>query len=158
MPLSPRAQQFQDFLYEQGHEFTVLELPESTRTADDAASALQCRKEQIIKSLIFRTVETKRPVLVLASGSNRVNEKIIAQCVDEKIEKADADFVRNVTGFAIGGVPPVGHDSPLTVFVDEDLLQFDETWAAAGTPNAVFKITGLLTKILPQHTVLSIKK
>jgi prolyl-tRNA editing enzyme YbaK/EbsC (Cys-tRNA(Pro) deacylase) len=155
-PVSKRAQQFQDILHEQGHDLTVVELPDSTRTADDAARALGCQKAQIVKSLVFRQVTTGQPVMVLASGPNRVNEKVIAELVGGEIAKADADYVKRVTGFAIGGVPPLGHREKLTILVDQDLLTFEETWAAAGTPNAVFRIPGQITAVLPEHTVVSV--
>jgi prolyl-tRNA editing enzyme YbaK/EbsC (Cys-tRNA(Pro) deacylase) len=157
MNVSKRAQQFQDTLHRAGLNLTVLELPASTRTADDAARALNCAKAQIVKSLVFRDSVRGDPLLVLASGPNRVDEKILAQLVGGKVEKADADFVKEVTGYAIGGVPPIGHSRPLTVFVDEDLLKFEETWAAAGTPQAVFKIPGKITDILPAHRVIAVK-
>jgi len=157
MSLSKRAQQFQDVLYQRSLGLRVIELPDSTRTADDAARALGCSKAQIVKSLVFRDTATERPVVVLASGPNRVNEKSIATHLGSEIDKADADFVKRATGFAIGGVPPLGHCEPVTLFVDEDLLQFDEVWAAAGTPHAVFKIPGKLTDILPEHTVISVR-
>jgi prolyl-tRNA editing enzyme YbaK/EbsC (Cys-tRNA(Pro) deacylase) len=157
MSISKRAQQFQDILRERGLELTVVELPVSTRTADDAAQALGCGKDQIVKSLVFRATATDQPVMVLASGPNRVNEKTISELVGSEIGKADADFVKRVTGFAIGGVPPLGHKEPLAIYVDEDLLGFDETWAAAGAPNAVFRIPGKITDILPAHTVISVK-
>ena len=152
--ISKRAQQFQAILREHGHDLTVVELPDSTRTADDAARALGCRKAQIIKSLVFRQIDTDKPVMVLASGPNRVDEQAIGRLVGGDIVKADAAFVKRVTGFSIGGVPPLGHSEKLTLFVDEDLLTFEETWAAAGTPNAVFKIPGQITAILPEHTVV----
>jgi prolyl-tRNA editing enzyme YbaK/EbsC (Cys-tRNA(Pro) deacylase) len=157
MNFSKRAQQFQDTLHQAGLKLTVLELPASTRTADDAARALNCAKAQIVKSLVFRDSASGDPLLVLASGPNRVDEKILAQLVGGKVEKADADFVKEVTGYAIGGVPPIGHSRPLAVFVDEDLLKFEETWAAAGTPQAVFKIPGRITDILPAHRVIAVK-
>ncbi len=157
MNLSKRAQQFQDILDQRGLGLTVLELPESTRTADDAARALGCSKAQIVKSLVFRDAAEDRPVIVLASGPNRVNEKIIAERLGREIGKADADFVKRMTGYAIGGVPPLGHREPVTLFVDEDLLGFEEVWAAAGTPSAVFKIPGKITDILPEHEVVSVK-
>jgi prolyl-tRNA editing enzyme YbaK/EbsC (Cys-tRNA(Pro) deacylase) len=97
---------------------------------------------QIAKSLIFKTRNREEPILVIASGPNRVDEKKIGALVGEKINKPDADFVRQHTGFSIGGVPPVGLKQPITTFIDEDLLAFDEIWAAAGTPNAVFCLTG----------------
>lgn len=122
-------------------ECKVIELPSSTRTALDAASSIGCNVAQIAKSLIFKTVTTDRPILVLASGPTRVDEKQIESHVGEKITKADADFVRNTTGFAIGGIPPVGHKNPIeTIYIDEDLITLNEVWAAAGTPNAVFCI------------------
>jgi len=157
MSISKRAQQFQDLLTGRGLNLTVLELPDSTRTADDAARALGCKKSQIVKSLVFRAVADNSPIVVLASGPNRVNEETIARLVGNPIVKGDADFVRDVTGFAIGGVPPLGHRQKVTLLVDEDLLVFDEVWAAAGTPNAVFKITGRLRDILPEHQVVSVK-
>ena len=103
--------------------------------------AVGCDVAQIAKSLIFRTCETDRPVLVIASGANRVNEKRIAALMGEDICKADADYVREHTGFAIGGVPPVGHLEQIPTLIDEDLLQFQEIWAAAGTPHALFKLS-----------------
>lgn len=156
MTLSKRAQQFQRIIDERGLGLAVQELPDSTRTADDAARALGCSKSQIVKSLVFQETDTGRPVVVLASGPNRVNESAIAGQLGRPIGKADADYVKRVTGFAIGGVPPFGHRSPVELFVDEDLLRFDEVWAAAGTPSAVFKITGKITDVLPEHTVLSV--
>ncbi|MDX1924186.1 MAG: YbaK/EbsC family protein [Rickettsiaceae bacterium] len=122
-------------------ECKVLELPSSTRTAIDAASSIGCDIGQIVKSLVFRTKKTGKPVLVLASGPNQVDIKTIEDCVGESITKADADFVREVTGFAIGGIPPVGHKNAIDfIYIDQDLMELDEVWAAAGTPNAVFCI------------------
>ena len=118
----------------------IIEFPESTRTAQDAANAIGCEVAHIVKSLIFCTQETNQPVLVLTSGINRVNEKMIEQLVGEKIKKADADFAREVTGFAIGGVPPVAHVQQITTIIDCDLLQYETLWAAAGTPNTVFSL------------------
>lgn len=122
-------------------ECKVLELPSSTRTASDAASSIGCDIAQIVKSLIFKTKNTNKPVLVLASGPNQVNVKQIEAYVGESITKADADFVREVTGFAIGGIPPIGHKNSIDhIYIDRDLASLDEVWAAAGTPNAVFCI------------------
>lgn len=122
-------------------ECKVIELPSSTRTAIDAASSIGCDIGQIVKSLIFRTKKTRKPVLVLASGPNQVDIKTIEDCAGESITKADADFVRDVTGFAIGGIPPVGHKNVIDlIYIDQDLMALDEVWAAAGTPNAVFCI------------------
>jgi prolyl-tRNA editing enzyme YbaK/EbsC (Cys-tRNA(Pro) deacylase) len=96
---------------------------------------------EIAKSLLFRARDSGRPVLVVASGVNRVDEKKVAALIGEKIARADADFVRETTGFAIGGVPPVGHATAPVTLIDADLMAFETIWAAAGTPNAVFKLT-----------------
>jgi prolyl-tRNA editing enzyme YbaK/EbsC (Cys-tRNA(Pro) deacylase) len=138
--LSSSAQRVQTFLKEKGFEFRVKELPASTRTAKDAANAVGCRVRHIAKSLVFKGKETGSPIMVIASGINRVDEKKLAALAGEPVGKADADYVRENTGFAIGGVPPVGHIKPLKTFVDEDLLQYDAIWAAAGTPHAVFEL------------------
>ena len=139
--LSSSAQKVQDALRALGHEIQVVELPASTRTSSEAAQAVGCQVGQIAKTLVFKTVETRRPVLVIASGANRVNEVRIRALVGEAVEKANADFVRERTGFAIGGVPPVGHPETVEIYIDQDLLEFDEIWAAAGTPHAVFRLT-----------------
>ena len=140
--LSASAQKVQDALVALGFGTRqVVELPGSTRTAVDAATAIGCTVAQIAKSLIFKGHDSGDPVLVIASGTNRVNTERFASLLGETLDKADADFAREKTGFVIGGVPPVGHSQPLRTFVDEDLLQFDVIWAAAGTPRAVFKLT-----------------
>ncbi len=119
--------------------FRVTKFPQTTRTAQQAADSIGCSVAQIAKSTVFRTVAKQEPVLVIASSANRIDERKVAGLLGEAIEKADAVFVRMASGFAIGGVPPVGHPSPLRTLVDEDLLQHDVIWAAAGTPNAVFE-------------------
>jgi prolyl-tRNA editing enzyme YbaK/EbsC (Cys-tRNA(Pro) deacylase) len=139
--LSASARKVQQALAAQGFSLEVVELPHSTRTAVEAAQAVGCEVGQIVKSLIFRGLRSQQPIMVAASGSNRVKEKRIASLIDEPLGKADADFVRQHTGFVIGGVPPVGHAQPLQTFIDEDLLQYSEIWAAAGTPHAVFRLT-----------------
>jgi prolyl-tRNA editing enzyme YbaK/EbsC (Cys-tRNA(Pro) deacylase) len=131
----------QDALKALGFINEVMELQTTTRTSAEAAQAVGCRVEQIAKSIVFRGKQTDRPVLVIASGPNRINEKKIEALISEPIGKADANFVRQRTGFVIGGVPPVGHLEKIEIFIDEDLLKYDEIWAAAGTPNAVFKLT-----------------
>jgi len=139
--LSASAQKVQDALEALGVSLKVVELPGSTRTAIEAAQAIGVQVGQIVKSLVFKSKRTQRPILVIASGVNRVKEKKIEVLIDEPLGKADADFVREQTGFAIGGVPPVGHAHPIQTFIDRDLLQYDEIWAAAGTPHAVFRLT-----------------
>lgn len=136
--LSPNAQKVQDALHASGMRLQVLELPASTRTAQDAAQTIGCQVGQIVKSLIFRGKQSGRPLLILVSGTNRVKEERIENLIGEAIGKAQAEYVRELTGFAIGGVPPLGHDHPLETIIDEDLLQYNQIWAAAGTPNAVF--------------------
>jgi prolyl-tRNA editing enzyme YbaK/EbsC (Cys-tRNA(Pro) deacylase) len=139
-PLSPSAQKVQDALRALGLAADVIESPTPTRTAAEAAALVGCQVGQIAKSLVFRTAGTGRPVLVITSGANRVNEWRVATLLKEALEKAPAAFVREHTGFAIGGVPPVGHPKPIETFVDQDLAQYPEIWAAAGTPNALFKL------------------
>jgi len=139
--LSPSVQMVQDALKVLGFINEVMELQTTTRTSAEAAQAVGCRVEQIAKSIVFRGKQTDRPVLVIASGPNRINEKKIEALISEPIGKADANFVRQRTGFVIGGVPPLGHLEKIEIFIDEDLLQYEEIWAVAGTPNAVFRLT-----------------
>lgn len=135
------SERFRRALTARGFGCELVELPQSARTAPQAATAVGCNVAQIAKSLVFRGRHTGRPVLVIASGANRVNETILAQLVAEPVEKADADFTRRHTGYAIGGIPPTCHVEPLQTFLDADLLQYPEIWAAAGTPHAVFRLT-----------------
>jgi prolyl-tRNA editing enzyme YbaK/EbsC (Cys-tRNA(Pro) deacylase) len=140
--LSASARKVQEVLAREGFgDLQVVELPASTRTAAEAATACGCEVGQIAKSLVFRAANSGQSVLVIASGANRVNEKRIGEFAGEPIERATPDFVREKTGFVIGGVPPVAHAQTPVTFVDEDLLGYAEIWAAAGTPNAVFKLT-----------------
>jgi prolyl-tRNA editing enzyme YbaK/EbsC (Cys-tRNA(Pro) deacylase) len=139
--LPAAAQRVQDALLKLGVACTVVELPDSTRSAAEAARTIGCRVEQIAKSLVFRGQSSDRPILAVVSGANRVNEARLAEVVGEPIGKADADYVRGRTGYAIGGVPPLGHAEPLVCVIDEDLLGYEEIWAAAGTPRAVFRLT-----------------
>lgn len=137
----------------------VVELPASTRTAAEAATAVGCAVAQIVKSLVFRSLESNHAVLVLVSGTNRVDETRLASHLGEPVAKADANFVRERTGFSIGGVAPVGHETPLRTIVDEDLLALPELWAAAGTPHAVFRLTPKdLRKLIPDAAVLGLRE
>jgi Cys-tRNA(Pro) deacylase len=140
-PLRPAAARVQQILAKQGLTTNVIEFAETTRTSAEAAAQIGCSVAEIAKSLVFRAKPSGRPVLVIASGVNRVSERSIEALIGEKIGKADADFVRDKTGYAIGGVAPVGHDSAMPTFIDEDLLKFEMIWAAAGTPFAVFCLT-----------------
>lgn len=139
--LSPGARRVQTVLDGFGLDRRVREMEKTTRSAQDAARAVGCEVGQIAKSLVFMGAASRRAILVVASGANRVNEAILAEVAGEPMLKADADFVRTKAGYAIGGVPPVGHPHPLTVFIDEDLLRCPLIWAAAGTPQAVFHMT-----------------
>lgn len=123
-----------------GPAFAVMEFDASTRTAAEAAAAIGCAVAEIAKSLVFRAA-SGRPVLVVASGDNRVDEAKVAALVGEPIGRADAAFVREATGYAIGGVAPVGHATAPVTLIDADLRRFETIWAAAGTPNAVFRLT-----------------
>lgn len=138
--LSPSAQKIQNLLNSLGYHYTVIEHTESTRTAQEAADRAGCELGQIVKSLIFRGKSSGKPILVLTSGANRVDEKQISGYAEETISRADADFVRTVTGFAIGGVPPIGHVEKMETYLDEDFLSYQTIWAAAGTPNAIFEL------------------
>jgi prolyl-tRNA editing enzyme YbaK/EbsC (Cys-tRNA(Pro) deacylase) len=140
-----------------GGDFEVVEFPATTRTAADAAKAIGCSVAQIAKSIVFRAARSGEPVLVIASGANRVNEARVAALIGEPIEKADADFVRAATGFAIGGVPPVGHAQPIRTLIDEDLMKLGEVWAAAGTPNSVFRLEARRLVAMTSGTVEAIK-
>lgn len=138
--LSPSAQKVQDQIKSLGFNYTVIEHAGSTRTAQEAADRAGCQLGQIVKSLIFKGKESGKPILVLTSGANRVDEKRISEYAGEAIVRPDADFVRAVTGFAIGGVPPLGHLQKMETYLDEDFLQYETIWAAAGTPNAIFEL------------------
>lgn len=141
MKLTFDVQKIQNILNEFGFPIEIKELNDSTRTSSDAAKALGCNISQIAKSIIFKGTKTEKPYLVIASGSNRVNEEKIEKFVNEKIEKADANFVKDKTGFGIGGVPPFGHIKKIQTFIDKDLLKHKEIWTSAGTSNSVFKLT-----------------
>jgi len=153
-PLSPSAQKVDDALRALGYSFNIIEHAESTRTAQEAAESAGCELGQIVKSMIFKGKVSGKPVLVLTSGANRVDEKRISEYAGEPIGRADVDFVRSVTGFAIGGVPPVGHPQKMETYLDEDFLQYETIWAAAGNPNAIFELsTEALQKITTAKVV-----
>jgi Cys-tRNA(Pro) deacylase len=138
MEMSEAARKVADALATAGVEVAVQSYAESTRTADDAAAAVGANVGQIVKSLVF--LADGRPILALVSGANRLDTAKLAQITEAEIKRADADTVRAATGYAIGGVPPVGLATALPVYCDRDLLQHSEVWAAAGTPHAVFSI------------------
>lgn len=123
-----------------GLDINIVEMPGSTRTAEDAAKACGCTVGEIVKSLIFRGKASGQPVLLLVSGTNRVDESVVAETIGEKLGRADADWVRETTGFAIGGVSPLGHTAPVRTFMDRDLMTYQQVWAAAGSPRSVFAV------------------
>ncbi|TBW37418.1 YbaK/EbsC family protein [Siculibacillus lacustris] len=123
-----------------GLDVEVIERTASARTAEEAAAACGCAVAQIVKSLVFRGRTSNSPYLLLVSGANRVDEKAVAASIGEALKRTDAEDVRALTGYAIGGVPPLGHANPLTVFMDRDLLAHDVVWAAGGTPFTVFAV------------------
>jgi len=140
LSLPRSARRVQEALRALGLPDEVRELDDSTRTAVEAAATVGVELGAIVKSLVFRRAATGDAVVVLVSGDNRADESLVSSALGEAVERADADFVRAATGYAIGGVPPVGHESPLRTLMDEDLLRFEVVWAAAGTPRAVFPV------------------
>ena len=139
--LPEAARRVEAALRARGFANAVVEMPETTRSAADAARACGCTVAEIAKSIVFRAARSGRPVLVIASGANRVDERKVAEAIGEPIAKADAGYVRERTGFAIGGVAPVGLSEPPVILIDRDLMGLMTIWAAAGTPRAVFKLT-----------------
>jgi prolyl-tRNA editing enzyme YbaK/EbsC (Cys-tRNA(Pro) deacylase) len=155
--LAPSAQKVADAARALGLDISVREMAESTRTAEEAAAACGVTVGQIVKSLIFSGADSGKPYLLLVSGSNRVNEKGVARHLGEKLKRPDAHAVRDLTGYAIGGIPPFGHAAPLVTYVDEDLLQYDVVWAAAGTPKAVFAVAPAKLRDATGATVIDVK-
>ena len=139
--LARAARRVQEALAAAGLPCRVVELPASTRTAREAAATIGCRVEAIAKTVVFRRADDDGPVLVVASGGTRVDERRLGALLGAPVRQADPDFVRAATGYAIGGVPPLGHLQPIPTFLDEGLLGLATVWAAAGTPHAVFSLT-----------------
>ena len=155
--LSAAALRVQQAVAAQGFDFNVREMPHSTRTAVDAAAAVGCSVAEIAKSLVFKAKTSGWAVLVIMSGRNQVDTKKLAALLGEKVGKADADFVRAQTGFAIGGVPPVGHAERLETYIDEDLLRLETIWAAAGTPHALFALPSNALEHLTGGAIANVK-
>lgn len=153
-PAPRRVQQAADAL---ALAVRVVEMAQSTRTAEEAAAACGCAVGQIIKSLVFRGRQSGKPMLLLVSGSNRVDQAGVAAVIGEALDRPDAAFVREVTGFAIGGIPPFGHAQPLPTWLDEDLLQYETVWAAAGSPEAVFEVDPRRLVEAIEATVVNVK-
>ncbi|MCB1517438.1 MAG: YbaK/EbsC family protein [Hyphomicrobiaceae bacterium] len=139
--LTPAEQRVASALATHALSSKVRVLTELATTAQMAADALGVEVGQIVKSLCFKGRESGKPLFLLVSGANRVHERRVGRLVGEKLERADADFVKQATGFSIGGVSPFGHPSPLDTWFDQDLLAYETIWAAAGNPRSVFEIT-----------------
>jgi prolyl-tRNA editing enzyme YbaK/EbsC (Cys-tRNA(Pro) deacylase) len=154
--LKPAAQRVQDALRAKGLDCTVRHMDRTTRTAEEAAAACGCAVGQIVKSLIFSGARSRRAYLLLVSGANRVDEKSVAAHIGEALERPHAAYVREATGFSIGGIPPLGHDTPLATFMDEALLAYDVVWAAAGAPDAVFPIAPARLAEAAAATILAV--
>jgi prolyl-tRNA editing enzyme YbaK/EbsC (Cys-tRNA(Pro) deacylase) len=153
--LPPVARRVQALLREAGSDCTVVMMTATARSAAEAAAAIGCTVAQIAKSLVFRSA-SGRAVLVIASGTNRVDERKVAAALGESIGKADADFVRERTGYAIGGVAPLGHPQGIRIFIDADLAKCDPIWAAAGHPHAVFCLTAAELGRLTKGTIITV--
>jgi prolyl-tRNA editing enzyme YbaK/EbsC (Cys-tRNA(Pro) deacylase) len=140
-----------------GHPIEVRRFPEGTKTADDAARAIGCDVGQIVKSLVF--IADDRPVLALTSGANRVDtERLAALFGASSVRRASPEEARAATGFAVGGTPPFGHPEPVRAFLDRDLLAHDEVWAAAGTPDSVFRTTASELRAVARAEVADFKE
>lgn len=123
-----------------GLAIEIVEMPDTTRTAEEAARACGCAVGQIVKSLVFRGRDSGTPFLLLVSGANRVDGEKASATTGEALDRPDARYVRETTGFAIGGIPPFGHAREMSVIVDPDLMAYPRVWAAAGTPRTVFAV------------------
>ncbi|MEM7300803.1 MAG: YbaK/EbsC family protein [Pseudomonadota bacterium] len=139
--LPPACKRVQDAASELGLEIDVVVHAQSSRTAEEAAEACGCIVGEIIKSLVFQNKDDETPILLLVSGKNRVHEKRVGRLIGCRLTRPDANYVRSVTGFAIGGIPPLGHAQRIAVYMDEDLLGYERVFAAAGTPTSVFPVS-----------------
>lgn len=155
--LANSAKRVQDFLLENGFTCTVKELPESTRTAQEAANAIGCDVAQIAKSLVFLDKKSGNPILVIASGVNQVDTKKIENSTGLHLIKADGKFVKERLGFAIGGVPPTAHNEKIRTFLDPTLKNYECIWAAAGTPFAVFQLNSNEIEKMTGGTFIDLK-
>jgi prolyl-tRNA editing enzyme YbaK/EbsC (Cys-tRNA(Pro) deacylase) len=156
--LKDSARRVQDALNMYNLEFQIVKFHESTRTSQEAALAIGCEVGQIAKTLIFRGKRSGNPICIIASGKNRVDEKKVALLIGEEIEKPDAAYVLQHTQFAIGGVPPIGYKLTTLPLIDEDLMLYEELWAAAGTPHAVFQLSCPDLMKITQGRISNIKK
>jgi prolyl-tRNA editing enzyme YbaK/EbsC (Cys-tRNA(Pro) deacylase) len=155
--LKPAAQRVEAAARALGLDIRVRSMSQSTRTAEDAAAACGCAVGQIVKSLVFRGKTSGKPYLLLVSGANRVDEKAVAKVTGEPLSRPDAQFVRDVTGYAIGGIPPIGHATHIPTYMDRDLLGYEIVWAAAGTPESVFAVAPSALKEKAGATVIDVR-
>jgi prolyl-tRNA editing enzyme YbaK/EbsC (Cys-tRNA(Pro) deacylase) len=156
--LKSSAQRIQDTLHKHGLDIIVIEFKETTRTSQEAATAIGCEVGQIAKTLIFKGKTTGKPFCIIASGKNKVDEKKVIHILGEEIEKSDAEFVLKHTSFAIGGVPPLGYEQDIKPLIDEDIMKYSEIWAAAGTPNSVFQLSPSDLLQITHGRIVDIKK
>ena len=154
--LKPAARRVLEAAKSAGLEIEIVTHAQSTRTAEEAAAACGCAVGQIVKSLVFQGRTSGAPILLLVSGANRVDEKGVATAIGERLKRPDAAYVRDVTGYAIGGIPPLGHSTPIKTFIDRDLLQYETVWAAAGTPESVFRVAPAALAAATGATILSV--
>jgi prolyl-tRNA editing enzyme YbaK/EbsC (Cys-tRNA(Pro) deacylase) len=155
MALSKKSRLVQDHLLKFGLKVDIVEYSESTKTAQEAADAIGCELGQIVKSLVFRN-NKDQGLLFLVSGNNKLNVDKVGRELKIEIKKADADFVKKVTGFSIGGVPPVAHETHLETYIDQDLLAYNEVWAAAGMPFSVFRLESRMLQPLTNGKVIAV--
>jgi len=141
-----------------GVDVDIRVFPAGTRTAADAAAAIGCQVAEIAKSIVLRAAKTGDVVVIVTSGSNRVDEGKVARHLGQPVARADADFVKARTGFTIGGVAPVGHLHTPLMLIDADLMQFDYIWAAAGTGDSVFRLTPAALRTLTSAPVADVKQ
>ena len=154
MALSKKSKIVQEYLLKFGMKLEVVEYDESTKTAQEAADAIGCEIGQIVKSLVFKS--KNQPILFLVSGKNKLNVDKVSKELKIEIKKADASFVKEATGFSIGGIPPVAHQTTMDTFIDQDLLDYKEVWAAAGMPFSVFRLESRMLQPLTNGKVIQV--
>ena len=154
MALSKKSKIVQQYLSKFGLQLEVVEYAESTKTAQQAADAIGCELGQIVKSLVFKSKD--QPILFLVSGKNKLNVEKVSKALRIEIKKADASFVKEATGFSIGGIPPVAHQTKMDTYIDQDLLGYKEVWAAAGMPFSVFKLESRMLQPLTNGKVIEV--
>ena len=154
MALSKKSKIVQDYLSKFGLKLEVVEFSESTKTAQEAANAIGCEIGQIVKSLVFKS--QNKAVLFLVSGKNKLDVNKVSRNLRIEIKKADASFVKEATGFSIGGIPPVAHQTKLDTYIDQDLLEYKDVWAAAGMPFSVFRLEIRMLQPLTNGKVIQV--